>query len=391
MTLELKPLGNSCNIGCDYCYQEPMRIAGNVRVSKTYDLDLMMRLADESRQTNNGYSLFGGEALLVPKKDLEKIFKRSYEKYGMSMVQTNASLIDDEHIELFKKYNVSLGISIDGPNELNNARKSLNKNIKTEDVTQKIIDNIVKLRENDIHCGVIICVHKLNGVGDNLKRLLNFITWLGQIGIVDGNIHMLEIDSEKAEYLALSKEENTNAFLRLAEFFEKPENLHFNFEPFREMKRMQSCDNEIVSCIWSSCDPLNTQAVYGIEANGQLSNCGMVNKEGVEFDKSTEQDFLRDIILYQTEPEFNGCKGCPYFVMCNGYCPGSSINSDWRNKTEHCETLKKMFQFYEIKVEEEGKIPFSKYQNRKKIEEKYIEYLYNGKRLSIEQIMKEVN
>lgn len=386
MTLELKPLGNGCNLSCTYCYQDPMRLAGNTRVSNKYNLDLMIDIANKSGRLKNGYSLFGGEALLVPKKDLEYILKKSYEVAGKGGVQTNGSLIDDDHIEMFKKYNVQVGISIDGPNELNEARKSANKKISTSSLTQSTMDNIVKLVENKIKVGIIITVHKLNGTGDNFNRLLDFIRWLGNIGITSGNIHMLEVDSAEAESLSLTKEENEAAFIKLAEFFDRPENQDLYYDPFKEIENMQKSKDMNAHCIWKSCDPMNTQSVYGIESNGQLSNCGMVNKEGIEWTKAEDQSFMRDLILYQTEPEFGGCKGCEYFVMCNGYCPGSSVGGDWRNKTGFCSSLKKMFKYYEEKIENQGHIPYSKRPDREDIERRYIDGLIDGQRYNVDSL-----
>jgi uncharacterized protein len=374
MTLELKPLGNSCNLGCTYCYQEPMRLAGNARASKGYDLDLMMKMADESG-LNSPYTLFGGEALLLPKKDLEKVFKRSYEKYGTSSLQTNGSLITDDHIELFKKYNVTVGVSIDGPNDLNGLRLSASKNRTTDELTQASMDGIMKIAQNGISCGIIITVHKLNGTKETLPRLLNFVRWLGDIGIRGGNIHMLEIDSKEASSYGLTPEENEWAFLEMAKFFDAPENQDLHYDPFKELEEMQSSDDTGANCIWKSCDPMNTGAVYGIEGNGQLSNCGMVNKEGIEWTKAEDSAKLRDIVLYQTPPEKGGCQGCPFFLMCNGYCPGSSGESDWRNKTYYCSSLKKMFAYYEKKVESKGAVPFSKRPDRVELERVYLETL----------------
>lgn len=391
MTLELKPLGNSCNLGCIYCYQEPMRNAGNVRTTNKYDLDEMMKKADESGQTHNGYAIFGGEALLLPIKDLEYLFKNSYEKYGRGSIQTNGSLITDKHVELFKKYNIDVGMSVDGPNELNDLRVPVSKKQKVEDLTKASMTAIQKLVMNGVSLGIIITVHKLNGTGDNLDRLLNFLEWLRDIGVVGGNIHMLEVDSPEAASYSLTPEENINAFIKLAEFFDREENKHLVFEPFRELERMMEGDNTLASCIWNSCDNMNTQAVYGIEGNGQLSNCGMVNKEGIEWSKDSSNEYLRDIVLYQTSHEQNGCKGCPFFLMCNGYCNGSTIDGDWRNKTIFCSTLKKMFAYYEKKVEDKGMVPFSKHPYRFIMEENYISSIINeGTRKFIPQLIDEV-
>lgn len=380
MTVELKPLGNACNLNCTYCYEEPLRLAGNTKTSKTYDLDVMLHIAESK---NESVAVFGGEALLVPIKDLEKIFQYSYNKFGYASVQTNGSLITQKHVELFKKYNVSIGISIDGPNDLNSLRVSGQKNKTTDELTQQTMRNISLLRENGISVSIIITLHKLNGTRDKLPRLLHFIKWLQENGIYHGNIHTMEVDSAEAAKHSLSEEENEWAFLELAKFFD--ENKSLKYTPFVEIESMMF--NQIGSiCLFNSCDPMNTQSVYGIEGNGAISNCGMVNKEGIEWHKADDQNYMRDILLYQTEQEFGGCKGCNYFLLCNGYCNGSALNGDWRNRTEFCSTLIKLFAHYETKVERLNLVPLSKNPFLHDMEEEYIYHLMQNKRLTLPEL-----
>jgi uncharacterized protein len=386
LAIEFKPLGNACNIGCKYCYQEPMRLAGNTSVSKGYDIDKMIEIADNSG-IDEPFVVFGGESLLIPKKDLERIFKASYERKGEVSIQSNGSLIDDEHIELFKKYNVHVGVSIDGANDLNEMRASKQKNKTTLELTNASVENLAKLARNNISCGVIFTVHKLNGTKENLPRLQNFIRWLGDMGIKGGNLHMLEVDSGEASDYILSPEENEFAFQEMAKFFDKDENKDLQYHPFVALEGMMRGNDEDAHCIWKSCDSMNTGAVYGIEGNGQISNCGMVNKEGIEWTKADDTSRWRDLILYQTPPEKGGCKGCPFFIMCNGYCTGASIDSDWRNKTYYCSSLKKMFKYYEGKIENEGLTPYSKRPDRSNLEKAYIDSLMReDARLSMKEI-----
>jgi len=71
---------------------------------------------------NDHYSLFGGEALILPLKDLEELLQIAHTRFGRSGVQTNGSLITNAHIDLFTKYNTHVGISMDGPDDLNDSR-----------------------------------------------------------------------------------------------------------------------------------------------------------------------------------------------------------------------------------------------------------------------------
>src|SRR5437879_5711513 len=119
MSVELRPFGVKCNVQCRYCYQNPQRAANNIL--HAYDLPKMLAVAES---IGGGVTLFGGEPLLMREADLEAVFTWAFEKYGENSIQTNGTLINENHIRQFKEYKVHVGISLDGPGELNDARWS---------------------------------------------------------------------------------------------------------------------------------------------------------------------------------------------------------------------------------------------------------------------------
>jgi uncharacterized protein len=56
--------------------------------------------------------LFGGEALLVPERDLEELWSWGFQKYGSNGIQTNRVLINKNHIRIFQQNKVQLGLSV---------------------------------------------------------------------------------------------------------------------------------------------------------------------------------------------------------------------------------------------------------------------------------------
>ena len=117
MSIEVRPLGVKCNIQCQYCYQNPQRDAGNI--PNTFDLPKMKAALERA---GSSFTIFGGEPLLVPEHVLEDLWAFGLERFGTNGIQTNGTLIDDRHIALFRKYSVSVGISVDGPDDLNDVR-----------------------------------------------------------------------------------------------------------------------------------------------------------------------------------------------------------------------------------------------------------------------------
>jgi uncharacterized protein len=381
MTIELRPMGVACNLGCTYCYQEPIREAGNINTK--YDIDKML---EQVERIGQDFSVFGGEALLLPKIDLERLWKYGYDRFGKNSIQTNGTLIDDDHIELMKKYNVNAGVSIDGWEDLNDLRvvRGRESSIeKTRESTKTIVDNIIKLRNNDISVGIIITLHKKNGVGEKLDSLIRFIRFLGDNGIKGGNIHTLEVDStmKDQEINVLSERENIDAFLKLAKFFDENHDLSWN--PFKDMADVVRGDDAHAICTWKACDVLNTQAVYGIEGDGALSNCGRTNKEGVEWYKADKHAYLRYISLYDTPQEMGGCKDCRFWMACGGSCVGEGFDGDVRNKTMHCGTQKALLGHYEDKLSSQGVEPITLSSKRIMIEKIMLDGFVRGNQMTM--------
>src|SRR3954454_23837991 len=106
MTLEVRPLGVACDLQCHYCYQNVHREAGNS--GGGYDMEVLKR---EIEKRGRGFHLFGGEPLLMREDDLEELWKWGHERYGRNGLQTNGVRLNERHLEMFRKYDVSVGIS----------------------------------------------------------------------------------------------------------------------------------------------------------------------------------------------------------------------------------------------------------------------------------------
>jgi len=366
MPSEVRPLGVKCNISCHYCYQAPIRSAESR--SKEYDLE---KIKTAIEQNNQDFILFGGEPLLVPKDDLEELFSFGHKKYGKSSIQTNGVLLDGDHIDLFKKYNVGVGISIDGPEQCNAARWAGSEN-KTLQATAKTEAAIRALVNAGIIPGIITTIHKGNASESRLPVLIKWLIGLDELGITYARIHVLEVDSEDVQVsLALSPEENVLALITLDEL-ERTRLKGLKFDIFNEIEALLQGNDKQASCVWRACDPLNTQAVKGIEGFGQTSNCGRTNKTGIEYIKANSSSYERVIALYFTPQEYGGCKGCRFFLMCKGQCPGTGLNGDWRNRSSQCEVWFKLFEHIEARLLGEGKTPLSRSPNRGAIESRMV-------------------
>lgn len=379
MSVEVLPLGVSCNLGCTYCYQEPMRDAGNIKPPGRYSVPLMIQ--GLKKENPSHFTVFGGEPLLVPLEDLEKLWA-----FGLTLrdkvnsVQTNGALITDAHIESFKKYEVRPGFSIDGPDELNDTRWAGTLE-KTREVSAKSNENIIKCLEAGISSSIITTLTKINASEERLPRLLEWFCMLHSKGMKYINLHFLEVDSPNAAELRLDPDELRRAAIAIGSLMG---DTGLTVQPLKAMVELLMGDDRKADCIWHPCDPYTTSAVQGVLGDGQRVNCGRSCKDGIDWEKADKPSFIRQQILWNTPQEEGGCKDCKYFFACKGNCPGTALSGDWRNRTEHCETIYNLFAHFEQTLRSLGMEPVSVDESKwRSISDQLVEGYSQDQRLSL--------
>jgi radical SAM protein with 4Fe4S-binding SPASM domain len=385
MSVEVRPLGVKCNIQCAYCYQNPQRDAQNIL--HKFDLARMKEgIAKAIEETGErDFVVFGGEPLLAPLDVLEDLFAWGHERYGASSIQTNGTLISERHLQLFNRYNVHVGISIDGPDELNDSRWHHDQR-RTRQATSRTMSAIERLCSERRPPSLIVTLSRTNARPECLERMNAWFRFLDESGIRSVRLHILESESsEVRDKYGLSDDENISAFLNFHELEKTLSSIRFDV--FDEMRLLLLGKDAQATCVWRACDPLTTSAVRGIEGNGQISNCGRTNKDGIDFVKSAAPGFERYISLYHTPQDNGGCKGCRFFLMCKGQCPGTALNGDWRYRTEHCAVWKALFAKFESDLMAEGEIPLSTAPIRSRIEGEMLKRWSAGDNPSIEHVI----
>jgi radical SAM protein with 4Fe4S-binding SPASM domain len=384
MGVELRPLGVKCNIQCQYCYQNPQRDAGNV--SRAYDLEKMRAAIATS---DSGFILFGGEPLMVPEMDLEALWSWGFQKYGKNGIQTNGTRINDNHVRMFKQYRVHVGISVDGPGELNDVRWAGSLE-RTRDATAKTHGAIARLCKEEIPPSVIVTLHRCNATREKLPVMHDWFRYLQSIGVSNARLHILEVENVAIrQKYALTTAENVEAFLSFLAL--ESELTTLRFDVFEDMRNLLLGADDKTACVWNACDPYTTRAVQGVEGNGQRSNCGRTNKDGIDFTKAGTEGFERSLALYHTPQAHGGCNGCRFFLMCKGQCPGTAIDGDWRNRTEYCDVWKALYQRLEQELLEQGLSPISLRPDRLRLEQCFLKAWTSGHNQTITSALQRLN
>lgn len=380
MTIELNPLGVTCDLACAYCYLHPQRDAGNFG-PKVYDMERMKAgLAAEG----GAFTLHGGDPLQMDIADIEEIWRWGFERHGSNGVQTHGSTITDEHVELAKRFNVHVGISMDGPGDLNDLRWAGNL-ASTRKRTARSEEALLKLTAADVPCSVIIVLHTLN---TDPARRDDFKAWLqhlDRIGVSSVRFHPMEVDHADVAAQYQPTIEQYIEFYRDLHEFMRP--LRLQIDVLADIRYLLTGRDQHTTCTWNACDPLTTAAVQGIDGQGVQTNCGRTNKDGVANTKGEQRSYERNIALFHTPQQHGGCKDCEYFFACKGQCPGEAIDGDWRNRSSYCELYKALFGMVEAELVAQGVVPLSQDPVRHLIERRMLDGWKCGQNLSIHRAL----
>mgnify|MGYP003344342603 CR=1 FL=1 len=382
MSIEVRPVGVTCNLRCAYCYEEPVR---QLTPTLRYNKAAVLAAVDKSQ---GQWSLFGGEALLLNLTDLEELLKVGFDKWGGTGVQTNGTLITPKHVELFTKYNTHVGISLDGPDDLNDSRwaGTLEATRKATEKTFAAIDMLLDEAKRTNNRGripsLIITLHGKNTTPETWPRMKAWLCEMDARGITSLNFHVMELDAEatKLSEWYIPHDRMKEVMMDLWELSTTWVNAQaINF---REIISLLRAKDEKVMCVWRACDPWNTSAVQGLEGDGSPSHCTRTNKDGIDWMPAegfgtpaqwqignfpiTNRSNERQLSLYVTPQEHGGCQGCRFWVMCMGQCPGTGEESvegqygDWRLRSTYCQTWKDLFEEGERRLLDIGETPISR-------------------------------
>jgi len=129
-SLLIKPVSETCNINCKYCFyhnrpDDPYRDVSGKKLMSDEVLREMMTQYFALPVQPAIYCWQGGEPLVAGHEFFERVFKYESELGGRGRIvsnalQTNGVLMDDEFAAMLANYKVLVGLSIDGPPDLHN-------------------------------------------------------------------------------------------------------------------------------------------------------------------------------------------------------------------------------------------------------------------------------
>ena len=167
-SLLIKPASAVCNLDCAYCFYldraaDPYKALPARRMA----LDTLERLVDTYlfySFPNSVFAFQGGEPTLAGLPFFEKLIslEKQYGRNGQTVsnaLQTNAVLLDKNWCDLFCGYNWLLGVSLDGPEELNDAYR-FNKDGRG--TWKRVIQSVELLQANKVEFNILCVLSQAN-------------------------------------------------------------------------------------------------------------------------------------------------------------------------------------------------------------------------------------
>ncbi|MEE0084699.1 MAG: radical SAM protein [Paludibacteraceae bacterium] len=180
LTLIFIPTYN-CNLACPYCIQ-----GGNKPLAKMSrdQIDAVIKFARTQVKQHSAKQinciLFGGEPMMV-KSDIVYISDNINEianEYNCATnfsITSNFTLLDDSMIDLIRKYNMIVQVSIDGIKQEHDKRRITHSKKGTYDI---ILNNLKKMKEkglkDNINLRLNVDVDNLNDAKDMLENVKDF-------------------------------------------------------------------------------------------------------------------------------------------------------------------------------------------------------------------------
>lgn len=343
----LKTVGGTCNLACEYCYycHGPKQ---STPEDDRMDFRLMKKLLREYMPLSNGRASFiwqGGEPLLAGLDFFQEMvnLQAHYAPPNTAIsnvIQTNATLLTQEWAKFFKNYNFLVGVSIDGPKQIHDCKRSMPSGAGSFTAAMQ---GIRFLREAGVAFNALAVVHEFNVT--KAKEIMQFFRHQGIAYtqfIPCMKFHAQEADRQPE--FAINAEQYGHFLCELFDvwyndgnpacsvrFFDNLLRLYLNQEA-EVCEQRKTCPTTLVFEPDGDCYPCD----FYISEKFKLGNIGTETLEEI-LNSNGLAAFLEKKNRIAAK-----CKECSFLRLCHGGCP--------RNRTEtnadyFCDSYKKVFDY----------------------------------------------
>jgi uncharacterized protein len=326
-----------CNINCRYCYL-PQRNVKTVIAQSTVEALFTKVFASGWTRGELTVIWHAGEPLVVPVAFYETAFQTIESLRPSSLrlhhsFQTNGMLITPQWCDLFRKWHIGVGVSIDGPRHFNDQHRLSRTGRSTFDRT---IEGIRMLRRENIPFHVISVLS-----GKNIGAPQEMLDFYLSEGIEDVCFNVEESEGEHTSEL-FAETQPQGRFKRFLSQFWTLARQSGRIRFIREIDAMlprvfRSADGEFRNV---QVEPL---AMLNVDCEGRVSTfspelLGLKHADYADFiigniNTDSLDDMLRGPVMHAMQRDIAAgvalCREtCEYFSVCGGGAPVNKLSEN---------------------------------------------------------------
>ncbi|MGQ9609934.1 MAG: radical SAM protein [bacterium] len=351
-------LTNGCNLKCNYCNINAKAQSEATRAT----FDIAERLIDRIIEYCLKHTIFGVTVQFSGGEPFtnfdvmeytchyvsERLAEEKFPKKLCFQAQTNLAFsVEAKHLELIKKFQIGLGISLDGPKEYHDTHRKFPDGKGSWDL---IMENLLKLKSEGINYGVLSVVtpESVSGMRSTVEFLLNNgINGFALAPLLPTGRGFFMNSLDPKEYVRGLFEvfdEVCIPFYKATGEIPLEREFGLALLNFIQPSRHYMC--------WRSPCGAGTN-MCSITPSGYVFPCGLwVNepnfKIGNIYDNNFDEMISSDTALMlrrRTIDSLEECSSCFYRAWCQSRCPFSSYayHGDIFKPSGYCEITKELF------------------------------------------------
>ncbi|MFT8316541.1 MAG: anaerobic sulfatase maturase [Clostridium sp.] len=353
----IKPASSGCNLQCKYCFYHSVSKSREIKNYGIMKEETLVNLVKNILEYADDYCVFafqGGEPTLAGLEFYQKVIELqkqfNYKNLKIeNTIQTNGTLIDEKWAEFFVKNDFLVGISIDGPKDINDAARV---EIGGKSIFNKVLNTIQLFDNYKVQYNVLCVVTSY--VARHIGQVYNFYKKLG-IKFMQF-IPCLDGIGEETTFYSLNNKKYSDFLKKLFDLwyedFTKGENIDIRY--FSNIIQMAAGYKAEACGMSGSC-----HCYFVVEADGSVYPCdfyvtdywklGNLNK--YNFDTLIKDPKVSEFIKSSLFVD-DKCKKCKFFMLCRGGC------RRWREPyidekpsiNQLCEAYKNFFEYTQDRI-----------------------------------------
>ena len=325
----------SCNFGCRYCYADAP--SAGKKMSEETLLTIIEKIFRDFARQDFTIEFHGGEPLLV-KDTVRKACQRIRElqekikpRRCKILLQTNGSLLQPSDMEFFREFDISVGISMDGPPEIHDRNRVFRDGRGTHEATLR---GIKMLREHNINGGILAVV-------ENPEEYIPICDYIFSTGTTGFRLNHMVCQGRGEVDLSLARERGEQFARELLELLDYMDScskaypdMFIDVWPINIMLFHLVSTHRPFMCMRSPCGAGSHG--LGFDYKGDVYPCeqlagfeelrvGNVNDSDSLFTLLEKSPVIEKIRLRRVE-NIAKCSKCPFRNFCGGGCTAEAFS-----------------------------------------------------------------